>query len=144
RIIRAHGVTYNVYGDAQGMDRPWGLDFVPLLITAREWARIEGGLVQRSRLFNLILADLYGGRQHLLRDGLLPPDARCRSGLSPLARLRSGAFTKWEVVGLVGPHPGAERGRLRLGKPDCGFPDSPRANLGLQHPASGGLFPAGT
>ena len=74
RIIRAHGVTYNVYGDAQGMDRPWGLDFVPLLITAREWARIEGGLVQRSRLFNLILADLYGGAQHLLRDGLLPPE----------------------------------------------------------------------
>src|SRR5438445_9254915 len=47
RIIREHGVTYNVYGDPQGMDRPWGLDLVPLLITAEEWARIEAGLVQR-------------------------------------------------------------------------------------------------
>ncbi|HWX20139.1 MAG TPA: circularly permuted type 2 ATP-grasp protein [Candidatus Binatia bacterium] len=74
RIIREHGVTYNVYGDPQGMDRPWGLDFVPLLITAEEWARIEAGLVQRARLFNLILADIYGGSQLLLRDGFLPPE----------------------------------------------------------------------
>ena len=74
RIIREHGVTYNVYGDPRGMDRPWGLDFVPLLITAEEWARIEAGLVQRSRLLNLILADLYEGSQRLLRDGFLPPE----------------------------------------------------------------------
>src|SRR3984957_6146692 len=74
RIIREHGVTYNVYGDPQGMDRPWGLDFVPLVITAEEWTRIEAGLIQRSRLFNLILADIYGGSQRLLRDGFLPPE----------------------------------------------------------------------
>ena len=74
RIIREHGVTYNVYGDPQGMDRPWELDFVPLLITSNEWERIEAGLIQRSRLFNLILADVYGGSQRLLRDGFLPPE----------------------------------------------------------------------
>ena len=74
RMLREHGVTYNVYGDPQGMDRPWGLDFVPLLITAEEWARLEAGLVQRSRLLNLILADLYGGSQRLLRNGFLPPE----------------------------------------------------------------------
>src|SRR5215475_1803540 len=43
RIIREHGVTYNVYGDPQGTDRPWELDFVPLLITSAEWAHIEAG-----------------------------------------------------------------------------------------------------
>lgn len=74
RILREHGVSYNVYGDPRGMDRPWGLDFVPLLITAEEWARLEAGLIQRSRLFNLILADIYGGSQRLLRDGFLPPE----------------------------------------------------------------------
>ena len=57
-----------------GMERPWDLDFVPLLITAEEWARIEAGLIQRSRLFNLMLADIYGGSQRLLRDGLFPPE----------------------------------------------------------------------
>ena len=74
RIIREHGVTYNVYGDPEGMDRPWGLDLVPLLLSGEEWAAIEAGLIQRSRLFNLILADIYGGSQRLLRDGFLPPE----------------------------------------------------------------------
>ncbi|MFM1770231.1 MAG: hypothetical protein RJA22_2760 [Verrucomicrobiota bacterium] len=74
RILREHGVTYNVYGDPQGTDRPWGLDLVPLLIPPGDWAAIEAGLIQRTRLFNRILADLYGGGQRLLRDGFLPPE----------------------------------------------------------------------
>jgi uncharacterized circularly permuted ATP-grasp superfamily protein/uncharacterized alpha-E superfamily protein len=74
RIIREHGVTYNVYGDPKGMDRPWGLDFIPLLIQAEEWARLEEGLIQRARLLNLVLTDIYGGSQRLLRDGFLPPE----------------------------------------------------------------------
>ncbi len=72
RIIREHGVTYNVYGDPQGMDRPWELDMLPVLIPPEEWAQLEAGLMQRTRLFNLILADLYGP-QRLLREGHLPP-----------------------------------------------------------------------
>ena len=72
RIIREHGVTYNVYGDPQGMDRPWELDMVPLLVPPEEWRLIEAGLAQRAKLFNLILTDLYGP-QRLLREGLIPP-----------------------------------------------------------------------
>jgi uncharacterized circularly permuted ATP-grasp superfamily protein/uncharacterized alpha-E superfamily protein len=72
RAIRDNGVTYNVYGDPQGVDRPWTLDMMPLLLAPAEWSRIEGALLQRSRLVNLILADLYGP-QRLLHDGLLPP-----------------------------------------------------------------------
>jgi uncharacterized circularly permuted ATP-grasp superfamily protein len=34
RLIMENGVTYNVYADAQGADRPWGLDPLPLVITA--------------------------------------------------------------------------------------------------------------
>ncbi len=72
RVIRDNGVTYNVYGDPQGVDRPWTLDMVPLLMAPAEWSRIEGALLQRSRLINLVLKDLYG-RQRLLHEGLLPP-----------------------------------------------------------------------
>jgi uncharacterized circularly permuted ATP-grasp superfamily protein/uncharacterized alpha-E superfamily protein len=72
RNIRDNGVTYNVYRDPQGMDRPWELDMVPLLLPPSEWSRIEAGLVQRARLLNLILADLYGP-QRLVRERLLPP-----------------------------------------------------------------------
>jgi len=70
--IRENGVTYNVYGDPLGMDRPWNLDAIPLMIPRSEWAQIEAGLIQRAKLLNLILADLYGPQQ-LLRRGLIPP-----------------------------------------------------------------------
>ncbi len=72
RAIRENGVTYNVYNDPQGMDRPWTLDMLPLLIQPSEWSRIEAGLLQRSRLLNLVLGDFYGP-QRLLREGLVPP-----------------------------------------------------------------------
>jgi len=70
--IRENGVTYNVYGDPLGTDRPWNLDSIPLLIPPAEWQALEAGLVQRARLLNAILADLYGPQQ-LLRGGHLPP-----------------------------------------------------------------------
>ena len=70
--IRENGVTYNVYGDPLGMDRPWSLDSIPLLIAPAEWSALEAGLIQRAHLLNYILADLYGPQQ-LLRGGHLPP-----------------------------------------------------------------------
>jgi uncharacterized circularly permuted ATP-grasp superfamily protein/uncharacterized alpha-E superfamily protein len=72
RQIREIGVTYNVYADPQGLDRPWDLDVLPLVISAEEWADIEAGIAQRARLFNRVLADLYGP-QELLKGGLIPP-----------------------------------------------------------------------
>jgi uncharacterized circularly permuted ATP-grasp superfamily protein/uncharacterized alpha-E superfamily protein len=70
--IRENGVTYNVYGDPLGADRPWSLDAIPLVIPPSEWAELETGLIQRARLLNRILADLYGPQQ-LLRGGHIPP-----------------------------------------------------------------------
>src|SRR6202166_3775302 len=69
--IRENGVTYNVYGDPLGTDRPWSLDAIPLLIPDAEWRYLEAGLIQRARLLNTILADLYGP-QKLLLNGDLP------------------------------------------------------------------------
>ena len=71
RILREHGVTYNAYGDAKGLSRPWSLDLVPLIIAPEEWRAIADGLAQRTQLLNLILADAYGP-QRLLRQGTLP------------------------------------------------------------------------
>ncbi len=47
RLIVENGVTYNVYADPQGRDRPWALDPLPFLIPASEWRRIEAGVTQR-------------------------------------------------------------------------------------------------
>jgi uncharacterized circularly permuted ATP-grasp superfamily protein/uncharacterized alpha-E superfamily protein len=72
RQIRESGVTYNVYADPQGLDRPWDLDVLPLIVAPEEWNQIEQGIAQRAELFNTILADLYGS-QSLLKRGLIPP-----------------------------------------------------------------------
>src|SRR6202161_3819892 len=71
RLIVENGVTYNVYADPQGRDRPWVLDPLPVLITADEWCEIELGVAQRARLFDALLSDVYGP-QRLLADGTVP------------------------------------------------------------------------
>jgi uncharacterized circularly permuted ATP-grasp superfamily protein len=44
RLIRENGVTYNVYGDPRGMDRPWVLDPIPHVLAADEWHELVAGL----------------------------------------------------------------------------------------------------
>ncbi|MVW76642.1 circularly permuted type 2 ATP-grasp protein [Pseudomonas xionganensis] len=73
RQIQENGVTYNVYADPDGADRPWELDLLPNLIPAEEWQQIATGVAQRADLLNAVLADLYGPQQ-LLADGLLPAE----------------------------------------------------------------------
>lgn len=71
RQLRDNGVTYNVHADEANLQRPWPLDLFPLLIPADDWARIEAGVLQRVRLLEAVMADIYGPRR-LLKDGLLP------------------------------------------------------------------------
>ena len=71
RQIKDNGVTYNVYADANGPQRPWSLDLFPLIISADDWAHIAAGIQQRTRLLNQVMADVYGP-QTLLSQGLLP------------------------------------------------------------------------
>jgi len=49
------------------------LDVIPLIYDAEEWKTISSGLSQRSRLFNAILADLYG-EQKILKEKVIPPE----------------------------------------------------------------------
>ena len=72
RRIQENGVTYNVYADPNGSDRPWALDPLPLIIAADEWRQVAAAVAQRAQVLNGILADLYG-EQRLLAGGLLPP-----------------------------------------------------------------------
>jgi uncharacterized circularly permuted ATP-grasp superfamily protein len=71
RRIRENGVTYNVYTDPQGVNRPVAIDPIPLLIPPDEWRVIEAGITQRAHLLNLILGDIYGARQ-LVQNGDIP------------------------------------------------------------------------
>ncbi|HEX4229528.1 MAG TPA: circularly permuted type 2 ATP-grasp protein [Bryobacteraceae bacterium] len=71
RRIRENGVTYNIYGDPLGANRPWKIDLIPLLISCEEWRFIEAGIVQRAQLLGLLLEDFYGPRK-LLTEGRVP------------------------------------------------------------------------
>ncbi|MGY4814880.1 circularly permuted type 2 ATP-grasp protein [Pseudomonas chlororaphis subsp. piscium] len=73
RQIQENGVTYNVYADPKGADRPWELDLLPHVIAANEWQQLSAGIAQRARLLNAVLADLYGP-QRLISEGLLPAE----------------------------------------------------------------------
>ncbi len=73
RMLKENGVTYNIYGDPSGLNRPWKLDLIPFLVTKTEWTMIEAGLTQRAVLLDLLLKDIYGERK-LIKNGLLPMD----------------------------------------------------------------------
>jgi uncharacterized circularly permuted ATP-grasp superfamily protein/uncharacterized alpha-E superfamily protein len=73
QLIRQHGVTFNVYGDARGLERPWPLDPVPVVLAPEEFASLAAGLAQRATLLDRLLADLYGPRR-VISEGLVPAE----------------------------------------------------------------------
>lgn len=73
RLVQENGITYNIYGESGGLDRPWRLGPLPNLIPDAEWQHLASGIAQRADVLNRILGDLYG-EQSLLKEGLLPPE----------------------------------------------------------------------
>ncbi|OBF61307.1 hypothetical protein A5753_18935 [Mycobacterium sp. 852002-51971_SCH5477799-a] len=74
-LIDNDGITYtDVELDGRGQEpRPWQLDTLPIVLSAADWEVLETGLLQRSRVLDAVLADLYGPRS-LLTEGVLPPE----------------------------------------------------------------------
>jgi len=65
------GITFNVYGDAQGAEKIFPFDLLPRIIPATEWEHLERGLTQRITALNLFLHDIYH-EQKILKDGVIP------------------------------------------------------------------------
>jgi uncharacterized circularly permuted ATP-grasp superfamily protein/uncharacterized alpha-E superfamily protein len=72
-LMVENGVTYNVYNDPNGLNRPWELNAIPFIIHENEWSVVEKGIQQRAELLNLILKDIYGDRK-LIKDKIVPPE----------------------------------------------------------------------
>jgi uncharacterized circularly permuted ATP-grasp superfamily protein/uncharacterized alpha-E superfamily protein len=79
-LVDNDGITY-IHSDHNGeaftnghapSPGPWHLDGLPLLISSADWEVLEAGLLQRSRLLDAVLTDLYGS-QRSITSGLLPP-----------------------------------------------------------------------
>ena len=65
RQIKTNGVTYNAYADASAPQRPWSLDLFPLIIAPHSWQQIEAGVLQRMRVLDAVMADVYGPKRLL-------------------------------------------------------------------------------
>src|ERR1700688_1264463 len=73
QMFRRMGVTFNVYGGADGIERIFPFDPIPRVIDANTWATLEAGLIQRVRALNMFVADVYG-EGSILADGIVPRD----------------------------------------------------------------------
>ena len=101
RQVRDNGITYNVYADRDGPQRPWALDLFPLILDTATWARVSAGVAQRAELLERILHDVYGPQQ-LIREAFMPPAlvqghpgyVRAMHGVQPVggAHLHIAAF----------------------------------------------------
>ncbi len=75
RIYRQYqdtALAFSIDGDRQTTEARRPFDLLPMVLTGEEWAALETGLAQRARLFDRLLADIYGPRT-ILADRLLPP-----------------------------------------------------------------------
>src|SRR5262245_4224231 len=101
RHLRDSGVFYRVYEDPAGVERPWPLSHVPLLIDPADWAQLKVGLIQRAELLEAVLADAYGPAR-LVREGRLPAAVIAGNPefMRPLvgALPRGGAFLRFCAV----------------------------------------------
>ncbi len=84
RLIVENGVTYNVYADSQGRDRPWVLDPLPILLPRQNGARSKQASRSVRGCSTRCSADMYGP-QRLLADGSGAAAAAVRSSEFSLA-----------------------------------------------------------
>ncbi|MGB7218145.1 MAG: circularly permuted type 2 ATP-grasp protein [Vicinamibacterales bacterium] len=91
RILVQLGITFNVYGDSAGTERPFPFDLVPRIVRSEEWDWIERGLKQRIHALNAFIDDIYHG-QRILKDKVIPEEV-----------VRSAAFFRPQCVGINPP-----------------------------------------
>lgn len=102
RLLEAEGAGHLVHelmpessgaGEPGFVDsRPWRLDPVPLVIGHDEFRTLSRAVVQRARMLEMLLADLYGERR-LVRLGVVPPRllfslGSLRTAMAPRAAAR--------------------------------------------------------
>src|SRR5579872_1786787 len=67
------GITFVVYGDERGTEKPFPFDLIPRIIPADDWDQIDRGLKQRLTALNAFLHDVYHD-QKILKDRVVPRD----------------------------------------------------------------------
>lgn len=81
-LFRRVGITFNVYGEEDGAERLIPFDVIPRLISAKEWAHISAGAIQRVRALNMFLHDIYH-KQEIIQAGIVPASILANSQYRP-------------------------------------------------------------
>ena len=94
--MRSLGITFNVYGHADGTEKIWPLDVIPRVIENAEWRMVERGLKQRAIALNLFVGDIYN-EQKCIRDTSgkgtpypPPPSLSCRDASGSINSRNAG------------------------------------------------------
>ncbi len=91
RVLVQLGITFNVYGESAGTERPFPFDLVPRIVTATEWDWIERGLKQRIHALNAFIDDIYHD-QKIIKDRVIPEEV-----------VRTAAYFRPQCVGMSPP-----------------------------------------
>lgn len=70
-ILRKNGITFTVYTEQGNLDKIFPFDLIPRVISAKEWQKIERGLMQRVSALNEFLSDIYN-EQRIIAQGVIP------------------------------------------------------------------------
>jgi uncharacterized circularly permuted ATP-grasp superfamily protein len=81
-LFRRVGITFNVYGEEDGAERLIPFDVIPRLISAKEWAKLSAGAIQRVRALNMFLHDIYH-KQEIIHAGVVPASILANSQYRP-------------------------------------------------------------
>ncbi|BBX82357.1 circularly permuted type 2 ATP-grasp protein [Mycolicibacterium aubagnense] len=107
-LVDNDGITTT---DSEAEVDAWQLDALPLLLSADDWATLESGVVQRSRLLDAVLTDLYGERRSIT-SGVLP---------APLLYAHPGYLRAARGIAVPGRHQLFLHGCDVSRHPDGGF-----------------------
>jgi uncharacterized circularly permuted ATP-grasp superfamily protein len=72
-IFRRIGITFAVFGEADGQERLIPFDVLPRILAAAEWDLLRTGLEQRVKALNAYIADIYS-RREILKARVIPED----------------------------------------------------------------------
>ena len=133
QLIRQHGVTFNVYGDARGLERPWPLDPVPVVLAPEEFAAPRrrawpSGPRCSTGCWPISTARGASSPRGCSRPRWSSPTRACCAPVAGIAPA-GGRFLHFYAADLVRtrrgraararrPHPGAGGRGLRAGEPD--------------------------
>ncbi len=70
-LFKKIGITFSVYNNFDSTERLIPFDMFPRIISAKEWKKLEKGVIQRAVAINAFLNDIYNSAE-IIKAGIVP------------------------------------------------------------------------